>query len=421
MTSSSAPLGKVVIAGGGIGGLATALALARHGIPSEVLERRPAFGEDGAGIQIGPNGTRILAALGVAPALEARAATPDALRIRDAATAHDLACFSLGRWIADRHGAPYWTLHRRDLHDALLAAAIREPLVRVRTGVDVTGVRDEGDSVAAVARDGETVEGHALIVADGAWSALRARAFAGATPRYTGKSAVRAVLPIAEVPDTLRNNEVHLWLGPDVHVVHYPVSAGEAVALVAVFDDGRIAGNWNAPCDRDWVAARTQRFAPPLQDLLARPEAWRRWSLLTLDTLPQFSAGRMALLGDAAHPVLPFLAQGGVMALEDAVVVASALVADPTDPARAFVAYARDRADRVRDVAAASRQNGRIYHMRGLMAAARNLALRHVPSERFMRRYDWLYGWQPPGASRAGLLPRTPTGGGAPLPDPHSS
>lgn len=396
MTDASAPPGPVVIVGGGIGGLAAALALARKQIPSIVLERRAAFGEDGAGIQIGPNGTRILAALGAAPFLEKQATTPEALSIRDAATARDLARFPLGLWIAARHGAPYWAAHRRDLHAALLAAAEAEPLIRLRTGIEVSAVRDEKAGAAAVTADGERIAGEALIVADGAWSRLRGAAFGCDTPRYTGKSAVRTVLPIADMPEALRAPSVHLWLGRNVHVVHYPVSAGEAVALVAIFDDGRIAGDWSTPCDRGWVAARTESFAPLLRELLARPETWRRWSLLALDRPPTVATGRLALLGDAAHPVLPFLAQGGVMALEDAVVLAAALSADRQNPARALASYAASRKRRVARVTAASRENGRIYHLGGVMARARNAAFRHLPPERFMRRYDWLYGWTPP-------------------------
>ncbi|MCC7251013.1 FAD-dependent monooxygenase [Hyphomicrobium sp.] len=394
--SRSAHLEKVLIAGGGIGGLATALALARRGIASTVLERRLLFGEDGAGIQIGPNGTRILEMLGAASALKPRVTAPDALRILDAATARPLGTFPLGRWIAERHGAPYWVAHRRDLHNALLVAAEREPLIRLRMGFDVTVVEEMGDTVTAVSSAADEARGDALIAADGAWSILRRDAFAAGTPVYTGKCAVRVVLPIEEVPEALNRTEVHLWLGPDVHVVHYPVSAGHGVALVAVFDDRQVAADWSAPCDRAWVMARTTGFAPLLQDLLAKPEHWRRWSLMRLARRPRVAVGRTALLGDAAHPVLPFLAQGGVMALEDAVVVADALATDPGDPAHALAAYARRREARVRRVAQASRMNGVIFHLSGRMAAARNMVLARTPPERFMRRYDWLYGWTPP-------------------------
>lgn len=393
-----APVPHVLIAGGGIGGLATALALARRGIAAEVLERRTVFGDDGAGIQIGPNGTRILEELGAATSLRARATVPDALRILDAASGRELARFPLGRWIALRHGAPYWALHRRDLHASLVAAAESEPLIRIRKGFDVGAVHEGTEGVAAVSSNGnQTLGGDALIAADGAWSELRVRVFGGGPARFTGKVAMRVVLPIEEVPEALHRTEVHLWLGPDVHVVHYLVSGGHAVALVAVFDGGRIATDWSTPRDRAWVAAQTAGFAPLLGDLLTRPEHWRSWPLLALGgPEPHVAVGRTALLGDAAHPMLPFLAQGGVMALEDAAVVAQALAADPDDPARAFARYAAARRARVRRVARASQMNGLIYHVSGLLAAARNLALARIPPERFMRRYDWLYGWTLP-------------------------
>lgn len=393
--ASTAHLEKVLIVGGGIGGLATALALAKRGIASSVLERRLIFGEDGAGIQIGPNGTCILEEIGAAPFLKARVTVPDALRILDAETARPLGAFPLGRWIAQRHGAPYWVAHRRDLHNALLSTAEREPLVQIRMGFDVSSVHDDADTVTAISAQGDPARGDALVVADGAWSALRAGHFKGAAPAYTGKCAVRTVLPIDDVPEELHRTEVHLWLGRDVHVVHYPVSAGHAVALVAIFDDPQVAHDWSTSCDGPWVSGRTTGFAPVLRELLDRPETWRRWSLMNLRRPPRVAIGRTALLGDAAHPVLPFLAQGGVMALEDAVVVADALAADQSDPARALKAYARAREKRVRRVAKASRMNGTIFHLGGPMATLRNMALARIPPERFMRRYDWLYGWTP--------------------------
>jgi len=387
----------VLIAGGGIGGLATALALARRGIASLVLERRLIFGEDGAGIQIGPNGTHILEHLGAAPHLLARAVAPPALRILAAGTARELATFPLGRWIALRHGAPYWTAHRRDLHVALQTAAEKEPLITLRMGFAANVIREDADGVLAEAPGVEgRVRGDALIAADGAWSSLRLRAFGGGLANFTGKVAARAVLPIGEVPEALHRTEVHLWLGPDVHVVHYPVSAGHAMALVVIFDDVPIAEDWTTPRDRVWMRARTGAFAPLLKELLARPEQWRTWPLATLAARPKFAVGRMALLGDAAHPILPFFAQGGVMALEDAVVIAEALARERTDPARAFKTYEQQRRGRVRRVARASEKNGRIYHLGGALATARDFALTKVSGERFMRRFDWLYGWRPP-------------------------
>lgn len=394
---SSAPSrGPVLIAGGGIGGLATALALARRGIASTVLERRHLYGEDGAGIQIGPNGTRILEALGVGTFLAARAAVPDELRILDAATARPLATFPLGRWIAERHGAPYWVAHRRDLHSALISAAARQSLIEIKMGFEVATVRADTNAAAAVSSEGDACQGDVLIAADGVWSRLRDGAFSGAPLSPTGKCAVRAVLPIGDVPEPLRRNDVHLWLGPRVHVVHYPVSAGEKVALVAIFEDREVADGWGTACEASWVAARTGGFTPLLRDLLARPAQWRSWSLMELCGRPRFAAGRMALLGDAAHPILPFFAQGGVMALEDAAVVADCLAADPRHPVRALARYERLRKPRVQRVARASRMNGRIYHLGGLVGEARDFAFARIPPERFMRRFDWLYGWTAP-------------------------
>jgi len=387
---------SVVIAGAGIGGLATALALARHGIESKVLERRAVFGEDGAGIQMGPNGARILEMLGAAQHLRSRAALPEALRICDASEGRSFATLPLGRWIASRHGAPYWTAHRRDLHGALLKAAECEPLISIRYATDVTLVEEQGRAVTAYSALGEEIRGDAFVASDGLWSLLRRSAFAGATPRYTGKCAVRAVIPAADLPDSLSRTDVHLWLGTAVHVVHYPVSAGRSVAVVAVFRDHRVAHDWGTACDRAWIDERAAGLARPLREILAEPAEWRRWSLTVLPRAPRIADGRRALLGDAAHPMLPFLAQGGVMALEDAVVLADCLAADVADPAAAFAAYAARRASRVRRVVRTSAMNGRIYHLGGRMAAARNMVLERLSPETLMSRYDWLYGWRPP-------------------------
>jgi salicylate hydroxylase len=264
-------------------------------------------------------------------------------------------------------------------------------------GFEVDAVSDERDGVTATSANGEDpLKGRAGVVADGAWSGLRMRTFGGGLADFTGKTAARTVVPIDAMPEALHRTEVHLWLGPNVHVVHYPVSSGHAVAVVAIFNDVRIANDWSTVRDPGWMMGRSGGFAPLLRDLLARPAEWRSWPLLALKKRPRFAAGRTALLGDAAHPILPFLAQGGVMALEDAVVLANELSQRPDDPAAAFQAYERQRRARVRRVAAASATNGRVYHLGGRLAAARNFALARIPPERFMSRFDWLYGWRPP-------------------------
>jgi salicylate hydroxylase len=387
------PPGPVLIAGGGIGGLAAALALARHGIASHVLERRPAFHEDGAGIQIGPNGTRILRRLGVADALRPHVGVPEALRVRDGRTGAELARLPLGRWIAMRHGAPYWVAHRKDLHSALLQTARAEPLIALSMGFDASEVASDAAHVAVAAENGQAWSGKALIAADGIWSPLRKLLFDTTPPKFYGKSAARSVVPLDELPEDFHRPETTIWLFRNAHVVHYPVSGGEELAVVVVLDDRHDSGDWSAPVPPSWVQQKMPECAEPLQALILQARAWKQWALHTLPVPRHWTHGPIALLGDAAHPVLPFLAQGGVMALEDAMVVADALHRF-TDVTAALEWYQRQRRPRAVRVARASRRNGRIYHLSGPQALARNLVLRRMPAQRLMARYDWLYGWR---------------------------
>jgi len=387
------PPGPVLVAGGGIGGLATALALARYGIASHVLERRPAFHEDGAGIQIGPNGTRILRRLGVADTLRPHVGVPEALRVRDGRTGAELARLPLGRWIAMRHGAPYWVAHRKDLHSALLQTARAEPLIALSMGFDASEVASDAGHVAVAAENGQAWSGKALIAADGIWSPLRQLLFDAAAPKFCGKSAARSVVPVDELPEDFHRPETTIWLFKNAHVVHYPVSGGEELAVVVVLDDRHDSGDWSAPVPTSWVQQKMPECAEPLQALILQARGWKQWALHTLPVPRHWTRGPIALLGDAAHPVLPFLAQGGVMALEDAMVVADALHRS-TDVTAALKWYQRQRRPRAIRVARASRRNGSIYHLSGPQALARNLVLRKVPPQRLMARYDWLYGWR---------------------------
>ena len=229
-------LTSAVIAGGGIGGLATALALARSGIASHVCERRAVFPEEGAGIQIGPNGARILRALGVADLLQDRVATPDALSVRDGATGRELTRLPLGAWIAERHGAPYWTAHRRDLHTALHLRAEAEPLITLETGVEILKFENSVGGIRAIGAIGQVLTPSILIAADGLWSALRDQIAGdgGASPVFVGKAAFRTVVGADRLPASLVANAVHIWLAPGAHAVHYPVNAGRDIALVVI-------------------------------------------------------------------------------------------------------------------------------------------------------------------------------------------
>lgn len=383
----------VLIAGGGIGGLAFGLALARRGIASHILERRRAYSEEGAGIQIGPNGTRILRELGVAEALRPYAGKPDFLIVRDAITGGDVAQLPLNATMQERFGSPYWVVHREDLHAALLTQARVQPLISITMGAAVQRVSSTGEGATVETEDGDLYEGDVVVGADGARSAVR-QAVAGPSVYVpNGKSAYRCVVPAKYSGARFPDGNTRIWLTKDAHFVHYAVRDRSEMAVIAILDDTAFTGTgWSHEGDPDPVFRR-MTLAPELSKLLSK-QRWRRWALSSLEALPPMASGRIALLGDAAHPILPFLAQGGVMALEDAVVLADCLATFRHDVAGALDRYRHLREPRVHKVAEASKMNGQIYHLSGLVATARNLVMRWTPGHKLMKAYDWLYGWK---------------------------
>lgn len=385
----------ILIAGAGIGGLATALALARRGVASHVLERRDAFEPEGAGIQLGPNGTRILQELGVAERLEPLAGKPDFIHARNATTGASLAHLPLGEWIAARHGAPYWVLHRQDLHAALLEGARSTPLIRMSMDFNVVEAESNHESVTVKSRNGLKLHGDALIAADGLRSHLRDQIFEAQPLRFAQCSAARAVIPADAIPQELVENAAALWMSPLAHVVHYPVRSGRELAMIFVRKDTVATDDWSTAIPRSWVLDVVKGFCAPLRKLLDTPPQWKKWALFELPPLAFWNSGRIALLGDAAHPTLPFLAQGAVLALEDAAILARRIAEQPANIPRAIAAYATARRHRATRVVAAAKTNGRIYHLDGPMAAARDMALRVTPPRSLMARYDWVYGWRP--------------------------
>ena len=391
MTETAAP---ILIAGGGIAGLAAALAFAKHGIASEVLEREPEFSETGAGIQLGPNAQRILEALGAARYLAPNAVSPDSLCVHDGIRGKALTNLPLGQTMAKRHGAPYWTAHRGDLLNALLTAARAQPLITLLPGFEVSSFTQDVSAVAAISADGATRQGSLLVGADGRWSNVRRLALGEFQLPYSGYAAYRAVMAASDVPASLNDNNVHVWLAPQCHVVHYPVRAGQEHALIVVLEEPGTFEGWSTDADSNHVKRATAGLAGNLNTLVEAAPAWRKWTLSDPAPFASWSNGRAVLTGDAAHPVLPFLAQGGAMALEDAVVLAREAANRLHQPADALESYQRLRLPRATRLQSAARRNGRTYHLSGLSAAARNIVLRTVPPERLMGSYDWLYGWR---------------------------
>lgn len=386
------PAGEVLIAGAGIGGLAAALALARRGIASHVLERRTAFSEQGAGIQIGPNGTRILQALGVAEALRPHAGVPQWLVVQDAASGAELTRMALNPAMEARFGAPYWAVHREDLHAALLMQVRATAKIRVTLDAEAIAAAETASAAGVITRDGRCFTGAVLIGADGLRSNIRREICADVALQPAGKSAFRAVFPATLVAPALLDG-TRIWLGPKAHVVHYTVRAGAELAVIVIVEDAFAGEGWSHEADPRPLVAQ-MALAPALKGLLSTPATWRKWALATLPHAPTMAHGRIALLGDAAHPVLPFLAQGGVLALEDAVVLADVLASGEHDAPGALLQYQRQRQPRAERVAAASSRNGRIYHLTGVAAHARNAAMRLLPADRLIATYDWIYGWR---------------------------
>jgi salicylate hydroxylase len=391
----------ILIAGGGIGGLALAIALAKVGQRSLVLEERETFAAEGAGIQLGPNGVRILRELGVASALQPLVGEPEAIEVNDGSSGRTLATLPLGGWIAARHGAPYWVAHRGDLARALLETARSQALIGLRPGFAVVSVAERDEDVEVLSPAGDRLAGGALVGADGLWSGVRPFVCPSAAPAFAGATATRTVIAARDAGRLAAANRVGLWLTPGVHVVHYPVRAGAEVAVVVIASEDWRARDWDAEADRTVLAGQLAGFHAGLVEVLAGVRRWRRWALHRLAPLPRWSAGRVTLMGDAAHPMLPYLAQGGVLALEDAVVLAGAIGARPGDIAGALVDFEGARRGRAGRVQGASLRQGRIYHLAPPLAWARDAALRLVPGARLMAGYDWLYGWRAEAPHRA--------------------
>jgi salicylate hydroxylase len=386
----------LLIAGGGIGALAAAFAACRAGCSVQLFEQAGAFSEVGAGLQLGPNATRILQAWGLGAALDGVAAFPERIVARSSTSGRELAC--LPQQALQRYGAPYATLHRRDLHAILLQAVQTQAAAQLHLGSAVDRFEESVQAVQLQFKNGRQAQGDALIGADGLWSRVREQALADGRAQPTGHLAYRTLIAYADLPAALRANEVSVWLGVRQHVVAYPVRGGQWLNLVVIVQG---AASQELPGWDDVGAAADVRQAlanccSTLQALAEAAPSWGRWTLYDrapLSSAAQMAGGRIALLGDAAHPMRPFLAQGAAMAIEDAADLGAALAmqrAGQVDITAALAQYAQQRWQRAARVQARSRRNGQIFHLAGPLRLARNTALQLAGSR--LMDLPWLYG-----------------------------
>lgn len=387
-------MAHALVAGGGIGGLATALSLARRGHRVTVLERGEAFAESGAGIQLGPNAFHALDLLGVGRGVRHRAVFIGELRFMDGTTGEKVAAMPLKGCYRRRFGNSYAVVQRGDLHQSLLSACRAAGGIRLVTGAAVRHYAQGRAGVTVRAGDGRTFTGDLLVGADGIRSAVRAQLVGDGPPRVSGHTIYRSVIPIGRVPEDLRWNAVTLWAGPRWHFVHYAIGGGEYLNLAATVDDGAREPVAGRPADRAAVLDRFPELGPAGRRLLELGEGWREWVLCDRDPVDVWTDGRVALMGDAAHPMLQYAAQGACQALEDAVVLGEVL-GDATGAgvAQRLEKYNAERRERTARAQLLAREMGtRLYHPAGAAALERNAMLRSLTEEDLYEKVSWLHG-----------------------------
>ncbi len=383
----------ILIAGGGIGGLATAMGLAQKGVKTLVLERAAELGEIGAGIQLGPNAFHAFDYLGVGDAARKMAVYVDALRLMDAMTGEDIATVPLDEPFRKRFKNPYAVIHRGDLHGVFLKACRANPLVDLRTSHEVVGYEQTSETVHAVLKDGRKIEGAALIGADGLMSKVRAQLVGDGPPRVTGHTTYRSVIPTEQMPADLRWNAASLWAGPKCHLVHYPLSNGKSFNLVVTCHNHAPEPVAGKPVSHEEVMKGFQHICDRAKQIIKHGSDWKLWVLCDRDPTLTWVDGRVALLGDAAHPTLQYMAQGACMAMEDAVCLAHEMAAHTDDIATALEEYRKKRVHRTARIQIQSRMIGdHIYHPDGGHAALRNAMMRAMTTEDYYDSVQWLYG-----------------------------
>ena len=389
-TTSKLP---VLVAGGGIGGLAAALALTRQGLAVKVLEQAPQLGEIGAGIQLGPNAFAAFDALGVGPIARSRAVYTDEMVMHDALDETLVGRIPTGEAFRRRFGNPYAVIHRADVHGSLLEGARAADRIEVLTGTTVQRIEQDDQGVTVHDAQGRTHRGSALIGADGVKSAVR-RQYVGDEARVSGHVVYRAVVDRKDFPQDLQWNAASIWVGPNCHLVHYPLRGGEQYNVVVTFHS-REQEEWSVrQGSREEVQSYFDGICAKARQLIDLPKDWKRWATADREPIGQWTFGRATLLGDAAHPTLQYLAQGACMALEDAVTLGEALRVHDHDFVRAFEHYQRSRIARTARIVLSAREMGRIFHAKGVERLVRNDLWKGRAAERFYDAMEWLYGWK---------------------------
>lgn len=394
--TANKPVGNglpVLIAGGGIGGLASAVGLAQAGFAVVVLEKASALGEIGAGIQLGPNAFHAFDTLGVGEAARSMAVYIDQLRLMDALTAEEITHIDLGDAFRTRFGNPYAVVHRGDLHGVFLEACRASDLIDLRVDSEVVGYRQDGDKVTAELVSGATMDGAALVGADGLWSNVRKQVVGDGAPRVSGHTTYRSVIPTEQMPEDLRWNAATLWAGPRCHIVHYPLSGWKLFNLVVTYHNDAPEPAAGLPVSQDEVLRGFEHINDKARQIIRHGKDWKLWVLCDREPVDTWIDGRVALLGDAAHPMLQYMAQGACMAMEDAVCLSHMMAAADGDVGTALPAYAERRTLRTARVQLQSRAMGEhVYHPDGPHAALRNAIMQAKSSEDWYADLAWLYG-----------------------------
>ncbi len=384
---------RILVAGGGIGGLAAALALARAGRRVAVLEQAAEIGEIGAGIQLGPNAFNAFDALGVGTIARSRAVYVERMAMMDAVDGATVASLPVGDAFRARFGNPYAVIHRADAHGALLDGVRACADIELLTSTRIERVEQAEGRVVAVDQHGTRHAGAALVACDGVRSAVRAQ-YVGDPVRVSGHVVYRAVVEAADFPADLRWNAPVVWSGPDCHLVHYPLRGGEQYNVVVTFHS-REHEEWGVrEGSLDEVRSYFDGILPQPRQLIDLPKHWKRWATADREPIGRWTYGRATLLGDAAHPMLQYIAQGACMALEDAVTLGEAVRAHGDDLETAFSHYERARIARTARVVLSAREMGRLYHAKGVERLVRNDLWAGRAPERFYDALEWLYGWR---------------------------